>query len=101
MKARVCYLGVFGFIFFAARMLLAHHSGGVVAALCVFATYEVLGSTKLKNPAELLAMLVSFRFAVGHLLVCCRLDSSSTSRRALSSSCSGSFAIELKAHEKV
>ena len=40
----------------------------VVAALCVFATYEVLGSTKLvRNHLELLlAMAVSLGLAVGH-----------------------------------
>ena len=62
MKARVLF-GVFGFAF----VLLALYVFPpivlelVVAALCVFATYEVLGSTKLvRNHLELLlAMAVS------------------------------------------
>ncbi len=43
----------------------------VVAALCVFATYEVLGSTKLvRNHLELLlAMAVSLGLAVGHFSI--------------------------------
>ena len=69
MKARVLF-GVFGFAF----VLLALYVFPpivlelVVAALCVFATYEVLGSTKLvRNHLELLlAMAVSLGLAVGH-----------------------------------
>ena len=72
MKARVLF-GVFGFAF----VLLALYVFPpivlelVVAALCVFATYEVLGSTKLvHNRLELLlAMLVSLGLAVGHFTV--------------------------------
>ena len=66
MKARVLF-GVFGFAF----VLLALYVFPpivlelVVAALCVFATYEVLGSTKLvRNHLELLlAMAVSLGLA--------------------------------------
>lgn len=61
MKARVLF-GVFGFAF----VLLALYVFPpivlelVVAALCVFATYEVLGSTKLvRNHLELLLAMPS------------------------------------------
>ena len=72
MKARVLF-GVFGFAF----VLLALYVFPpivlelVVAALCVFATYEVLGSTKLvRNHLELLlAMAVSLGLAVGHFSI--------------------------------
>ena len=72
MKARVL-CGVFGFAF----VLLALYVFPpivlelVVAALCVFATYEVLGSTKLvRNHLELLlAMAVSLGLAVGHFSI--------------------------------
>ena len=75
MKARVLF-GVFGFAF----VLLALYVFPpivlelVVAALCVFATYEVLGSTKLvRNHLELLlAMAVSLGLAVGHFSILAR-----------------------------
>ena len=90
MKARVLF-GVFGFIF----VLLALYVfppivlEAVVAALCVIATCEVLGSTKLvHNRLELLlAMLVSLGLAVMQGLVLVMLV--------------GSFAIELKFHDSM
>lgn len=69
MKTRVLF-GVVGFVF----VLLALYVFPpvvleiIVAALCVLATYEVLGSTKLvRNRLQLmLCGLVSFLFAAGH-----------------------------------
>ena len=72
----------------------------VVAALCVFATYEVLGSTKLvRNHLELLlAMLVSLGLAVGHFSILpLRLES--VMQRLVLVLLFGSFAIELKYHD--
>ena len=99
MKARVLF-GVFGFAF----VLLALYVFPpivlelVVAALCVFATYEVLGSTKLvRNHLELLlAMAVSLGLAVGHFSILpLRLESVMQVLVLLF----GSFAIELKYHD--
>ena len=72
MKARVVF-GVFGFAF----VLLARYVFPpivlelVVAALCVCATYVVLGSTKLVriHLEQLLAMAVSLGLAVGHFSI--------------------------------
>lgn len=69
MKTRVLF-GVAGFIF----VLLALYVFPpvvlelIVAALCVLATYEVLGSTKLvRNRLQLmLCCVISFLFAAGH-----------------------------------
>ena len=100
MKARVLF-GVFGFIF----VLLALYVfppiilETVVAALCVFATYEVLGSTKLvRNHLELLlAMAVSLGLAVGHFSILpLRLES--VMQGLVLVLLFGSFAIELKYH---
>ena len=103
MKARVLF-GVFGFIF----VLLALYVfppiilEAVVAALCVFATYEVLGSTKLvHNRLELLlAMLVSLGLAVGHFTVL-PLDLSDVTQGLVFVMLIGSFAIELKFHDSM
>ena len=101
MKARVLF-GVFGFIF----VLLALYVFPpivlelVVAALCVFATYEVLGSTKLvRNHLELLlAMAVSLGLAVGHFSILpLRLES--VMQGLVLVLLFGSFAIELKYHD--
>lgn len=101
MKARVLF-GVFGFAF----VLLALYVFPpivlelVVAALCVFATYEVLGSTKLvRNHLELLlAMAVSLGLAVGHFSILpLRLES--VMQRLVLVLLFGSFAIELKYHD--
>ena len=101
MKARVLF-GVFGFIF----VLLALYVFPpivlelVVAALCVFATYEVLGSTKLvRNHLELLlAMAVSLGLAVGHFSILpLRLES--VLQDLVLVLLFGSFAIELKYHD--
>lgn len=75
MKARVLF-GVFGFIF----VLLALYVfppivlEAVVAALCVIATCEVLGSTKLvHNRLELLGSRCSCRsVSRSVILPCCR-----------------------------
>ena len=103
MKARVLF-GVFGFIF----VLLALYVfppiilEAVVAALCVFATYEVLGSTKLvHNRLELLlAMLVSLGLAVGHFTVL-PLDLGDVMQDLVFVMLIGSFAIELKFHDSM
>ena len=101
MKARVLF-GVFGFAF----VLLALYVFPpivlelVVAALCVFATYEVLGSTKLvRNHLELLlAMAVSLGLAVGHVSILpLRLES--VMQGLVLVLLFGSFAIELKYHD--
>ena len=101
MKARVLF-GVFGFAF----VLLALYVFPpivlelVVAALCVFATYEVLGSTKLvRNHLELLlAMAVSLGLAVGHFSILpLRLES--VVQGLVLVLLFGSFAIELKYHD--
>ena len=101
MKARVLF-GVFGFAF----VLLALYVFPpivlelVVAALCVFATYEVLGSTKLvRNHLELLlAMAVSLGLAVGHFSILpLRLES--VMQGLVLVLLFGSFAIELKYHD--
>ena len=72
MKARVLF-GVFGvaFVLLALYVFPPIVLELVVAALCVFATYEVLGSTKLvRNHLELLlAMAVSLGLAVGHFSI--------------------------------
>ena len=101
MKARVLF-GVFGFAF----VLLALYVFPpivlelVVTALCVFATYEVLGSTKLvRNHLELLlAMAVSLGLAVGHFSILpLRLES--VMQGLVLVLLFGSFAIELKYHD--
>lgn len=103
MKARVLF-GVFGFAF----VLLALYVFPpivlelVVAALCVFATYEVLGSTKLvRNHLELLlAMAVSLGLAVGHFSILpLRLESVMQGLGLVLVLLFGSFAIELKYHD--
>ena len=103
MKARVLF-GVFGFIF----VLLALYVfppivlEAVVAALCVIATCEVLGSTKLvHNRLELLlAMLVSLGLAVGHFTVL-PLDLADVMQGLVLVMLVGSFAIELKFHDSM
>ena len=103
MKARVLF-GVFGFIF----VLLALYVfppivlEAVVAALCVIATCEVLGSTKLvHNRLELLlAMLVSLGLAVGHFTVL-PLDLTDVMQDLVLVMLVGSFAIELKFHDSM
>ena len=103
MKARVLF-GVFGFAF----VLLALYVFPpivlelVVAALCVFATYEVLGSTKLvRNHLELLlAMAVSLGLAVGHFSILpLQLESVMQGLVLVLVLLFGSFAIELKYHD--
>ena len=74
----------------------------VVAALCVIATCEVLGSTKLvHNRLELLlAMLVSLGLAVGHFTVL-PLDLTDVMQGLVLVMLVGSFAIELKFHDSM
>ena len=103
MKARVLF-GVFGFAF----VLLALYVFPpivlelVLAALCVIATYEVLGSTGLvRNHLELLlAMLVSLGLAVGHFSgLPWRLES--VVQGLVLVMLFGSFAIELRFHDSM
>ena len=103
MKARVLF-AVFGFIF----VLLALYVfppivlEAVVAALCVIATCEVLGSTKLvHNRLELLlAMLMSLGLAVGHFTVL-PLALPDVMQGLVLVMLVGSFAIELKFHDSM
>ncbi len=103
MKARVLF-GVFGFAF----VLLALYVFPpivlelMLAALCVLATYEIIGSTKLvHNRLELgLAMLVSLGLAVGHFSVLPFGLNAVVQGLALVM-LFGSFAIELKFHDSM
>lgn len=100
MKARVLF-GVVGFVL----VLLALYVFPsivlelAVAALCVLATYEVLGSTKLvHNRLELLlCMLVSLGLAIGHFDIL-PLDLQDVVQGLIFVLLIGSFAIELKFH---
>ncbi|WP_373163522.1 phosphatidate cytidylyltransferase [Agathobaculum sp. Marseille-P7918] len=100
MKARVLF-GVVGFVL----VLLALYVFPslvlelAVAALCVLATYEVLGSTKLvHNRLELLlCMLVSLGLAIGHFSIL-PLDLQDVVQGLIFVLLIGSFAIELKFH---
>ena len=73
-----------------------------VAVLCVFATWEVLGPTKLvHNRLELLlCLLVSVGLAVGHFSVL-PLDLQDVVQGLIFVLLVGSFAIELKFHERM
>ena len=100
MKARV-WFGVVGFVF----VLLALYVFPsivleiAVAALCVLATYEVLGSTKLvHNRLELLlCLLVALGLAIGHFDIL-PLDLQDVVQGLIFVLLIGSFAIELKFH---
>ena len=73
-----------------------------VAALCVFATFEVLGPTKLvHNRLELLlCLLVSLGLGVGHLSLL-PLEVTAVAQGLVFVLLAGSFAIELKFHERM
>lgn len=103
MKARVLF-GVVGFVF----VLLALYVFPsivleiAVAALCVLATYEVLGSTKLvHNRLELLlCLLVALGLAIGHFDIL-PLDLQDVVQGLIFVLLIGSFAIELKFHDSM
>ena len=73
-----------------------------VAALCLFATYEVLGPTRLvHNRLELLlCLLVSLGLAVGHFTVL-PVSMSAVVQGLIFVLLVGSFAIELKFHDSM
>ena len=73
-----------------------------VAALCVFATWEVLGSTKLvHNRIELLlCLLVSLGLGIGHISLL-PFDVTAVAQGLIFVLLVGSFAIELKFHERM
>lgn len=103
MKARVLF-GVGGLI---AVLLALYVFPSIVlelavAALCVLATWEVLGSTKLvHNRLELLlCLLVSLGLAVGHFTVL-PVSMSAVVQGLIFVLLVGSFAIELKFHDSM
>ena len=103
MKARVLF-GVVGFI---AVLLALYVFPSIIlelaiAALCVLATYEVLGSTKLvHNRLELLlCLLVSLGLAIGHFDIL-PLDLIDVVQGLIFVLLIGSFAIELRFHEGI
>lgn len=103
MKARVIF-GVAGFI---AVLLALYVFPSIVleiavAALCLFATYEVLGPTRLvHNRLELLlCLLVSLGLAVGHFTVL-PVSMSAVVQGLIFVLLVGSFAIELKFHDSM
>ncbi|MGO5027584.1 phosphatidate cytidylyltransferase [Candidatus Agathobaculum pullicola] len=103
MKARVLF-GVVGFVL----VLLALYVFPsivlelAVAALCVLATYEVLGPTKLvHNRLELLlCLLVALGLAIGHFDIL-PLDLQDVVQGLIFVLLIGSFAIELKFHNRM
>ena len=74
----------------------------VVAVLCVFATWEVLGPTKLvHNRIELLlCLLVALELGIGHLSLL-PFDVTAVAQGLIFVLLVGSFAIELKFHERM
>lgn len=103
MKARVIF-GVAGFI---AVLLALYVFPSIVleiavAALCLFATYEALGPTRLvHNRLELLlCLLVSLGLAVGHFTVL-PVSMSAVVQGLIFVLLVGSFAIELKFHDSM
>lgn len=103
MKARVIF-GVAGFIavLLALYVFPAIVLEIAVAALCLFATYEVLGPTRLvHNRLELLlCLLVSLGLAVGHFTVL-PVSMSAVVQGLIFVLLVGSFAIELKFHDSM
>lgn len=103
MKARVLF-GVVGFAFvlLALYVFPAIVLEIAVAALCLFATYEVTGATRLvHNRLELLlCLLVSVGLAVGHFSVL-PLSLSAVVQGLIFVLLIGSFAIELKFHDSM
>ena len=103
MKARV----LFGVIGFVAVLLALYVFPPIVleiavALLCLFATYEVLGATRLvHNRLELLlCLLVSVGLAVGHFSVLPH-DLQDVVQGLIFVLLVGSFAIELKFHDSM
>lgn len=103
MKARV----LFGVIGFVAVLLALYVFPPIVleiavALLCLFATYEVLGATRLvHNRLELLlCLLVSVGLAVGHFSVL-PLDLQDVVQGLIFVLLVGSFAVELKFHDSM
>lgn len=103
MKARV----LFGVIGFVAVLLALYVFPAIVleiavAVLCLFATYEVIGTTRLvHNRLELLlCLLVSVGLAVGHFSVL-PLDLQDVVQGLIFVLLVGSFAIELKFHDSM
>ena len=103
MKARV----LFGVIGFVAVLLALYVFPAIVleiavALLCLFATYEVLGATRLvHNRLELLlCLLVSVGLAVGHFSVL-PLDLQDVVQGLIFVLLVGSFAVELKFHDSM
>lgn len=103
MKARV----LFGVIGFVAVLLALYVFPPIVleiavALLCLFATYEVLGATRLvHNRLELLlCLLVSVGLAVGHFSVL-PLDLQDVLQGLIFVLLVGSFAVELKFHDSM
>lgn len=103
MKARV----LFGVIGFVAVVLALYVFPPIVleiavALLCLFATYEVLGATRLvHNRLELLlCLLVSVGLAVGHFSVL-PLDLQDVVQGLIFVLLVGSFAVELKFHDSM
>ena len=103
MKARV----LFGVIGFVAVLLALYVFPPIVleiavAVLCLFATYEVLGSTRLvHNRLELLlCLLVSVGLAVAHFTVL-PLDLQDVVQGLVFVLLVGSFAVELKFHDSM
>ena len=103
MKARVLF-GVVGFAFvlLALYVFPAIVLEIAIAALCLFATYEVTGATRLvHNRLELLlCLLVSVGLAVGHFSVL-PLSLSAVVQGLIFVLLIGSFAIELKFHDSM
>lgn len=103
MKTRVLF-GVVGFAFvlLALYVFPAIVLELAVAALCVLATYEVLGATRLvTNRLELLlCMLVSLGLAIGHFTVL-PVSLSAVTQGLIFVLLVGSFAIELKFHDSM
>ena len=103
MKTRVLF-GVVGFAFvlLALYVFPAIVLELAVAALCVLATYEVLGSTRLvTNRLELLlCLLVSPGLAIGHFTVL-PVSLSAVVQGLIFVLLVGSFAIELKFHDSM
>ena len=103
MKTRVLF-GVVGFAFvlLALYVFPAIVLELAVAALCVLATYEELGSTRLvTNRLELLlCLLVSLGLAIGHFTVL-PVSLSAVVQGLIFVLLVGSFAIELKFHDSM
>ena len=103
MKARVLF-GVVGFVFvlLALYVFPALVLELAVAALCVLATYEVLGATRLVHNrlALLFALLASLGLAVGHFTVL-PVSVTAVAQGLAFALLIGLFAVELKFHDSM